>query len=165
MNRLGVDIGGVIIDRIHDDSDTSFFGDKYLETTAVPEAFDSLRLLGNEFGDDIWVVSKCGPRIQARTVEWLLHQSFYDQTGIPEDHVLFTRTREGKAPIARDLGLTHFVDDRLDVLGHLQHDVKHLYLFDPRPKDLQAQPRELPRARVAHTWQQARQKIYKDIQK
>jgi len=40
---LGVDIGGVIIDRINDGTDTSFFGDNYLRTTAyssTPEETD-----------------------------------------------------------------------------------------------------------------------------
>ena len=36
--KLGVDIGGVIIDRANDRTDTSFFGGNYLETTAVPGA-------------------------------------------------------------------------------------------------------------------------------
>ena len=45
--------------------------------------------------------------------------AFFKDTGIAEDHLHFCRTRPDKAPICRDLGITHFVDDRLDVLGYL----------------------------------------------
>ncbi|MBA3679436.1 hypothetical protein H0W80_04625, partial [Candidatus Saccharibacteria bacterium] len=39
---LGVDVGGVIIDRVNDNTDTSFFGDNYLSTTAVSDVFEAL---------------------------------------------------------------------------------------------------------------------------
>jgi hypothetical protein len=37
--------------------------------------------------------------------------------------------RRDKAKHARDLRLTHFIDDRLDVLQHLRGIVPELYLF------------------------------------
>jgi hypothetical protein len=54
---LGVDVGGVIVDRIRaDGSDTSFFSDRFLETPAVAGAFDTLARLGRErFGQRIRV--------------------------------------------------------------------------------------------------------------
>lgn len=45
MDTLGVDIGGVIINRVNDDTDTSFFGDNYLATTATPGVFWALAQL------------------------------------------------------------------------------------------------------------------------
>jgi hypothetical protein len=42
---LGVDIGGVIVDRVAENSDTSFFGDRPMETPAVEGAFDALAQL------------------------------------------------------------------------------------------------------------------------
>ena len=41
---LGLDVGGVIIDRASEDSDTSFFGDRPMETPAVSDAVEVLRL-------------------------------------------------------------------------------------------------------------------------
>jgi len=35
---LGVDIGGVIMDKANDSTDTSFFSENFLETTATPIA-------------------------------------------------------------------------------------------------------------------------------
>ncbi len=127
---LGVDIGGVIIDRVNDNTDTSFFRDKYLETTAVPGAFDSLaRLANNSFKDSIYLISKCGLDIQRKTRAWLEHHRFYEITGIKRENLRFCSKRNEKADICKELGVTHFVDDRLEVLSYLIGEVEWLYLF------------------------------------
>lgn len=150
---LGVDIGGVIIDRVNDDTDTSFFSDNYLQTTAVPGAFDALRRLAAErFGERVFLVSKCGARVQERTLRWLDHHGFHDRTGIARECVHFCRQRHEKAGICAALGLTHFVDDRLEVLSHLA-TVGTLYLFQPRPAEVERFRHALPRVRPVDSWQ------------
>src|SRR5256885_16416514 len=70
--RLGVDIGGVIIQRSDESDDTSFWGDNYLATPAVPGAFEALRQLREgRFGADLFVVSKSGAYTEWRAREWL----------------------------------------------------------------------------------------------
>ncbi len=131
IEKLGVDVGGVIIDRVNDNTDTSFFGDNYLRTTAVPGAFEALaRLNAGRFEGQIHLVSKCGPRIEARTRTWLAHHGFHATTGIPETHLRFCRRRPDKGPICAALGISHFVDDRLEVLTYLT-GVQRRYLFRP----------------------------------
>ena len=99
---LGVDVGGVIIDRVNDALDTSFFGDNYLQTPAVAGAFDALRSLNTgRFAGRVFLVSKCGPRVQAKTLAWLEHHGFHGQTAIPRDHVCFCRKRREKADICQ----------------------------------------------------------------
>lgn len=132
---LGVDVGGVLIDRVADNTDTSFFSDRFLETPAVADAFDTLaHLVRARFGGRAHVVSKCGQRVQQKTVLWLAHHRFHDIVGIPPDRVHFCRQRRDKEPICARLRVTHFIDDRLDVLEHLS-TVEHRYLFQPRQKD------------------------------
>ena len=50
---LGVDIGGVIIDRINDWTDTSFFGENYLRVYGLLQAIflqqDAIRCLHDQF--------------------------------------------------------------------------------------------------------------------
>ncbi|MEV1328808.1 hypothetical protein AB0J20_04430 [Micromonospora costi] len=150
MRRLGVDIGGVIIEPSDDDADTSFFGDHYLRTPAVVGAFDALATLCAEL-DEVHLVSKCGEDTERRTREWLAHHDFHTRTGVPADRVHFCRTRPAKAPIARRLGLTHFVDDRLEVLGYLG-TVPHRYLFHGRPAEIAAHRAQLPGVRRVGSW-------------
>jgi hypothetical protein len=136
---LGVDVGGVIIQRVSNDADTSFFSGKYLSTPPVAGCIDALRaLVESPFGKNVYIVSKCGPEVERRTREWLEHHRIYRETGIQRDQVHFTLTRAGKAPICELLGITHFIDDRLDVLQHLT-SVPQRYLFvGGNPADMRA---------------------------
>ena len=54
---------------------------------------------------------------------------------MPPDNLQFCLERAQKAEICRDLGLTHFIDDRADVLEHLEPVVPHRYLFGPQPPE------------------------------
>lgn len=151
---LGVDIGGVIIDRINDGTDTSFFFGNYLQTTAVPDVFDALRMLGEkQFGDRIHLVSKCGQKIQDKTLHWLDHHQFYDKTGIGRDRVHFCRERRQKDGVCQKLGITHFIDDRLEVLSNLT-TVGTLYLFKPRPDEVKQFAEFLKRVKQVDSWQE-----------
>ncbi|GID97351.1 hypothetical protein ACFQFC_07630 [Amorphoplanes digitatis] len=134
--RLGVDIGRVIIGGgvVPGSSDTQFFGGdtaRMLATPAVPGAFDALSRLVPRF-ERVWLVSKCGERVQRRSRQWLDHHHFWARTGISRDDVRFCRARPDKAVHCAELGITHFVDDRLDVHRALRGVVAHRYLFGPQ---------------------------------
>ena len=157
---LGVDVGGVIIDRVSDESDTSFFGDNYLRTPAVDSAFEALRLLNaDRFAGRVFLVSKCGARVQAKTLDWLEHHRFYDLTGVPREHVRFCRKRHEKAGICQELGVTHFVDDRLEVLSYLEA-VPALYLFRPDSDEVGRFASFLPRVRQVTSWPELLQRLH-----
>lgn len=133
--KIGVDVGGVIIDKDkNDNSDTSLFGPNYLNAKDVDWAIDSIGLLNrkhSQFKDQVWIVSKCGENIEKRTREWMEHCRFHEVTGIPKERLYFCRHRADKAPIAQKLGLTHFIDDKLEVLGYMKDVVPNRILFNP----------------------------------
>ena len=135
--RLGVDIGRVIIGGgAPGGGDTQFFsGDpaRMLATPAVPAAFDTLARLVPHF-TQVWLISKCGERVQRHTRQWLDHHDFAARTGIPRDHLRFCRKRPEKAVHCAELGITHFIDDKLDVHQALRGVVAHRYLFGPQPQ-------------------------------
>jgi hypothetical protein len=127
---LGVDIGGVIISRVGGEADTSFSSANYLETAGVPGALEVIRqLVDHRFGERVFLVSKCGPRVQAKTLRWLKHHRFFERTGVKPKHVRFCLERSEKEAICRKLGITHFIDDRVDVLQSLK-SVPHRFLLD-----------------------------------
>ncbi|WP_255609992.1 hypothetical protein [Micromonospora sp. PLK6-60] len=150
MRRMGVDVGGVIIEPADSDEDTSFFGAHWRRTPAVAGAFEALATLVG-LVDEVHVVSKCGEATEQRTREWLAHHDFHTRTGIGPDRLHFCRSRPEKAPIAARLGLTHFVDDRLEVLGYLG-TVDHRYLFRPRPAEVAAHVLHLGAVRRVESW-------------
>ena len=135
IDLLGVDVGGVLIDRITaDGSDTSFFSDRFLETSAVEGAFDTLERLSRErFGQRICIVSKCGPRTEQKTRLWLVHHGLLERLGLSAENVHFCRERRDKAPICKRLGVSHFIDDRADVLSYLA-SVPNRFLFGPQKR-------------------------------
>jgi hypothetical protein len=115
--------------------DTTFLHgdhDAALRTPAMAGVFDVLPRLVAHFGGRVWIVSKCGERIQRRTLQWLEHNDFYRRTGIEPMHVRFCRKRPDKATHCAQLGITHFVDDRTDVHEALLGVVAHRYLFCPQ---------------------------------
>jgi hypothetical protein len=114
--------------------DTAFFDGNEATMLATPEmagAFASIARLVAAFAGQVWLVSKCGPRVQARTLRWLDGHDFYARTGLPTDQVRFCRARPDKRLHCRELGLTHFIDDRLDVHEAIRGTVDHQYLFGP----------------------------------
>jgi len=131
--RLGVDIGRVII--AGDSPDTSFVGgtdDEALRAPAIEGAFEALARLCVRFDGRVWLVSKCGKRVEARTRTWLAHHRFFDVTGLDREHLLFCRARTDKAPICARLRVTCFVDDRLDILASMEGIARTRLLFGAR---------------------------------
>ena len=136
--RLGIDIGRVLIDGPShpDGGDTAFFsGDDatMLATPEMPGAVETVAELVARFEGRVWLVSKCGPKVQERTLRWLEGRDFYGRTGLDPEHVRFCRQRPEKRIHCEQLRLTHFVDDRPDVHEAIRGVVQHHYFFGPQP--------------------------------
>ena len=132
--RLGIDIGRVLMCPTRDDGrpDTSFLGAgdaDALDTPPAPGMFDVVPALVHLFDGRAWLVSKAGPRIEALTRRWLEHHRFFERTALHPSHLRFCRRRDEKRAHADELALTHFIDDRVDVLQHLRGAVSCLALF------------------------------------
>lgn len=155
---LGVDIGGVIIDRANDKTDTSFFSENYLLTTPVPGALESLAYLASNFFPAVYLISKCGPQIEAKTRDWLKHHDFFRKTSIPPENLHFCRERKNKAVICHNLGISHFIDDRLEVLSCLDQ-VPNLYLFKPNPDEIKRYEIHLEKVTRIESWEDLLKKI------
>jgi hypothetical protein len=152
MNKLGIDVGGVIIDRKRNDSsDTSLFGPNYLQAHAVPGAFQTIQKLHEIFGDQVYIVSKCGQNIERKTREWMEANRFHDETGVPKEQLRFCRSRADKAPICEELEITHFIDDKLEVLSYLD-TVPNKFLFDPSLNEIATWKQHLPKVQIVESW-------------
>ena len=137
--RLGIDIGRVIIDGSSHPAggDTAFFsGDEgvMLATPEMPGAFAAIARLASAFDGRVWLVSKCGPRVQQRSLRWLTAHDFTGRTGVPMDQIRFCLARPEKRRHCEELDLTHFVDDRPDVHTAIRGTVDHQYLFGPQSR-------------------------------
>jgi hypothetical protein len=132
--KLGIDIGRVLISP-GNGGDTSFIGGSIQDALNTPPydgMMDVVPELVQLFGGQVWLVSKCGPRVQEKSRLWLRHHRFFERTGIAPENLRFCLQRPQKADHCSELGITHFIDDRLDVLRHLNGVVQHRYLFGPQ---------------------------------
>ncbi len=132
--RIGIDIGRVLMcpTTEQDGPDTSFLAGNLEQALSIPPAnlsLDVVRHLVETTEGRVWLVSKAGKRIRERTQQWFVRHDFFASVGMQPNQVHFCFKRHEKRPIAEQLRLTHFIDDRVDVLGHLRSVVSHLLLF------------------------------------
>ncbi|RFU42500.1 hypothetical protein DZF91_06305 [Actinomadura logoneensis] len=135
--RLGVDFGRVIQGGplAPGKADTAFLGGTMRDALASPPnegAFEALEELVRLFGGRVWIISKCGERVQRRTLAWLDHHDVAGRTGLPRRNIRFCRKRAQKAVHCAELGITHMIDDRVGVHRALAGVVPHRYLFGPQ---------------------------------
>jgi len=135
---LGLDIGGVLNN--HD------------------EALSALRILKSRFSKVI-IVSRVsaltdeGLEHRKRSLEWLDRKGFYETLGIDSSNVYFCNEHRDKAPICRDLEVTDFVDDRLEVLGALYElGIRNLFLYNPRYLEVERNKQYLDKVKVVENW-------------
>lgn len=151
--RIGLDVGGVLIDAPNNTS-PSFFGDNFMQATPVLGALEAFGELVQILGaDNVFVVSKAGENTQRKTRLWLAAHGFFD-TGFNQRNLHFCADWADKTPIAKKFNLDCFVDDRIDVLGYMFSVVRHRVLFGPQPNGL-----ELARLIVARNWSVAMTEI------
>jgi hypothetical protein len=113
--RIGVDLGGVVFEQ--------------RATGWVRKALDGVRGLVRIFGaDNVFIVSKVqlhGSMHNACRRELTRQGGFLEKSGVLLENVVFVPTVSGaygKGAVSARLGLTHFVDDRVDVLKSICSD-------------------------------------------
>lgn len=154
---VGTDLGGSIIDKAGENSRETFLGPQYLMTSEVPAVFVTLRAMvektrGKDGKCNVYVISACETSLRKKAEWWLEHRQFSQQTGIPPENILFCDSRRAKAAMAAKLGITHFVDDRIEVLSQMPADMEK-FLFRPDPTETGAFPTLIPKVRLAESWQ------------
>lgn len=139
---LGVDCGNVIF--------RSWSG------LPLPGSFDNLRkIVQSGRFEKVYVISKIPYLLRFTFAARLWYFNFWNYTGIPRNHLYFCSHYQDKAVICEKLGVTHFVDDRLQVLSYMK-TVGNLYAFQPRltDRELKKYPEVLKEATVVESWQE-----------
>ncbi len=117
---IGIDIGGVLTKLERNNHGAAFRTEDYLQKPFLPQAVEKVSELVDLFGPKrSYLVSFCGKKTQEKTIEWLLYQNFSGLTKMPVENFRFVNRREKKADVATELALTHFIDDRTEILGYL----------------------------------------------
>jgi hypothetical protein len=135
---LGLDIGRVITSDAQE-GECDIFSPYYLLSVPRPGAFGTIHdLVTERYGDEVHLISKAKNQTKQRLIEVLDYWNFYKHTGVLREHVHFCDEDIQKAPIAKGLGVTDFVDDKVGVLRHLPATMNR-YLFVPPIEGLPSQ--------------------------
>eukprot|EP00928_Gymnodinium_smaydae_P021808 TRINITY_DN18538_c0_g2_i1.p1 TRINITY_DN18538_c0_g2~~TRINITY_DN18538_c0_g2_i1.p1 ORF type:complete len:695 (-),score=151.46 TRINITY_DN18538_c0_g2_i1:211-2295(-) len=153
--RFGIDIGGVLTREGDPRYDTKGIWDLGWQ---APGAFDAVRRIVNCFGpENVFLVSKVRPggSMHRKCEQWL-HSTcrFCEVTGLPKKNIVFVAKvdgPDGKGPAAAQLGLSHFVDDKIEALqsvfadeagnsGHIFEKYQGMLFHFPRGGDGDAPP-------------------------
>lgn len=125
--RIGIDIGGVLTR----EGDPNYRGslDEWDSTWEADGALDAVRKITETFGpSNTFLVSKVRPggAMHRRMEQWLHEEiMFCQETGLPKENIIFVRAvdgPEGKGVACEKLGISHFVDDKLEVLKSVFED-------------------------------------------
>ncbi|MEK7635242.1 MAG: hypothetical protein AAB446_02325 [Patescibacteria group bacterium] len=159
---LGVDIGNVIINnRLNDPEVTKVDETVYASFPPTGGVFDALKALNDYFQGEVYLISKCTEWAQEQILLWLQAHDFYTKTGIKQENIYFVRQRNEKDGVCQKLGITHFVDDRLEVLGYMIESTPNLFLFQPDPKEIEEFKQFLPKVTRVESWSEVVGKIIK----
>lgn len=118
---FGIDVGGVMNKH---DNDTGGHGEWWkTRDSEAPGMMESVKAVAAQVGpSNVYIISRAGFEQQDNTIYWLSEDvmDFWRQTGIPQSNIRFCSEvsgKKGKGPIAAQLGITHFVDDKDEALG------------------------------------------------
>ncbi len=157
---LGVDIGNVIINnRLNDPEVVKVDEVVYAAFPPSEGVFDSLKTLNDYYAGEVYLISKCTEWAQVQILAWLTSHDFYVKTGIKPNHVNFVRQRNEKDAVCIRLGVTHFVDDRLEVLSYMIESTPNLILFQPDQEEVNEFKQFLPKVTVANDWNEVVKQI------
>ncbi len=127
LPTIGLDVGGVLLDRSLGADEASFFGTRPMDTPVMPGALEAVSTLAGVFEGRILIVSRAGHRTRELSRQWLGLHGFLGDEMIPPSSIHFVEKRSEKAPLCKALGVTHFVDDHLDVLSDMQIPFRILF--------------------------------------
>lgn len=107
--------------------------------------------------DEVYIVSKCSVESEVLIPKWLESVNFYGLTGIKPQNIRFCRERADKAAICKELKIGCFIDDRVEVLSHM-NSVRYKIALNPKDNNgnfgsaTNFRIDETPELLLAETW-------------
>ena len=152
---LGIDIGGVVTKiPIGSNRDDSFLGKDPLLTPKMEDSFTVISELAKQYR--IVFITRAGGPTRRALADWFRDQQFFESTELSMGRVFYTSTRDEKIGVAMDQGVTHFIDDRLEVLMGMLGIVPNLIAFQARPSDKERYSFTSQKVLHADSWNEVR---------
>lgn len=132
------------------------------ERTTYPDVLRVIKRMVEDPDNKVVIISKVNEEQMARVLQWIDVSGFYNATHLNRADIFFCRERHEKAAIARDLRITHHIDDRPEVMAHMDASIKK-YLFNPFPEDVITHFNQLTNTKIVHSWLELEKEILGEI--
>lgn len=135
---IGIDLGGTIAHRVDG------------VMVPMPECMEVIARLRKQV-KAIYIVSRVTDEQSLRAYWFFNRNNFFEETGLTPNKVHFCYERRDKAPICERLGVTHFIDDRPEVVSHMGDSVVKL-LMRPLQIDMDEYAPWIRNLTVVNSW-------------
>lgn len=147
---IGIDFGKTITYKLVDG-----------ERTTYPHALRVIHRLVQAPHTKVVIISKVDDEQMKRALKWIEVNDFYNNTGLVRSDIFFCKERYEKSNIAREIGVTHHIDDRPEVMAHMDPGV-HKYLFNPIATDVVTFFNQLVNTRIVESWLEIERIFFED---
>ena len=137
LRILGVDLGNVIIDHFAFGTTRKFLisGD-YCKIKPVENSIECIKDLARISFDKVIIIYNATDFAYSKIQNWLSHWDLTEDINNSSIQIVRSSLGRDKSFDCKRLNVTHFVDDRLEVILKLRNEVKNLYLFRPQDQEV-----------------------------
>lgn len=120
--RIGIDIMGVILPKA---IETGTF-EEFMACSALPGAIESIKKLVDIYKpENVYIISRCPEFAEKGIMRWFDEHNFFNETNFNRSNIYFCREQAEKAPIAKQLNISYFIDDKISVLEFMKDIVPY----------------------------------------
>lgn len=105
------------------------------ERVPMPDSFRVIKDLVEKV-QSVYIVSRVSDEQSMRAYKWFQKFEFFEKTGLTPNKVFFCYERWDKGPICNRLNVTHFIDDRPEVMRYITIPLSRKLLMNPVEKDV-----------------------------
>lgn len=151
ITKIGIDISGVLADNKHAHIKTR----DYAVFSVMEDAINIVRKIASQHGAENIHIISCVKSHQLSFITgiWMETHNFLKETSVLLDNIHICSSLKDKAKIAKKLKLTHFIDNRPEVLNHFPKNIV-IIAFQPKDSEMKKYPNVLSRAKVASSWKE-----------
>lgn len=149
--KIGIDINGVLSNNKvphYTVGNCSVF-------SVMKDAIRVVKKIVETYGaENIYIISRVRTHhLSMVTGIWLEHHDILKKTNILLDNIYICYQLKDKAKLAAKLKLTHFIDDRLEVLDYFPEKI-NLIAFQPTKNAIKKYPDVAARSAIVNSWKE-----------
>lgn len=149
--KIGLDLNGVLAN-----NKTSYIKTRnYSIFSVMEDAVNVVKTIIKRYGkENVYIISRVqSHQLSFITGIWMETHNFLQKTNMSLDNVKICTRLKNKSRIAEELNITHFIDDRPEVLNYFSKNII-LIAYRPKKSELKKYPDVASRAIIVNSWKE-----------